>query len=92
MEISFGSSNKKKNNTISIDKIHKRKYGTIKYIKPFIVDDIKEIKLENDNMIIEDIEENNEIDRDNKNIFQNLRGYFNSFILQSSININIIYI
>ena len=81
MEISFGSSNKKKNNTISIDKIHKRKYGTIKYIKPFMVDDIKEINypinLKNDNMIIEDIEENNEIDRDNKNIFQSLRGYFN---------------
>ena len=46
-----------------------------------MVDDIKEINypinLKNDNMIIEDIEENNEIDRDNKNIFQNLRGYFN---------------
>ena len=81
MEISFGSSNKKKNNTVSITKIQKRKYDNIKYVKPFIADDIKEIiypiKLKKNNIIIEDIAENNELVVDNKNIFQSLKSYFN---------------
>ena len=81
MEISFGSSNKKKNNTVSLNKIQKRKYDNIKYIKPFIVDDTKEIKypikLKKNNIIIEDIDENNELFADNKNLFLSLQSYFN---------------
>ena len=81
MEISFGSSNKKKNNTVSLNKIQKIKYDNIKYIKPFIVDDTKEIKypikLKKNNIIIEDIDENNELFADNKNLFLSLQSYFN---------------
>ena len=80
MEISFSSS-KKKNYTISNDKIQRRKYDKIKYIKPFIIDDIKEKKfpnkLKNNNMIIEAAEENNENDIGNKNLLLNLKSYFN---------------
>ena len=81
MEISFGSSNKKKNNTVSLNKIQKIKYDNIKYIKPFIIDDTKEIKypikLKKNNIIIEDIDENNELFADNKNLFLSLQSYFN---------------
>lgn len=82
MEISFGHLNQNRNYTNPIESNKKRKYGNIKYIKPFISDDKKEIKVitnDNDiinNIIIEDINENNEYEGDNGNIINNLKSYF----------------
>ena len=92
MEISFVNLKENKNNSNPILKRPEINYDSIKYIKPFITDDNKEIKDKFNNInefndiILEDIEENNDCDINKENLIINLKSYFKDLKEQNNYN------
>ena len=81
MEISFGDVNKNKNKTNPVKKNKTNKFDNIKIIKPFNafenpLDNYQENNNGIKNIIIEDLEENNELDKEKENFILNLYSYF----------------
>ena len=81
MEISFGDVNKNKNKTNPVDKNKYNRFDNVKIIKPFnaFENPLNNYQENNNgikNIIIEDLEENNELDKEKENFILNLYSYF----------------